>query len=218
MRIPKLVFDYHFATDEDKGDNKNPMLGMRDMKTACRYMRAVGQKGVGGGTDEMDWLIHDLSGELKSWGYAGGPTERLIYQSDGEESLLAVLKKLAEYHGGQMIPEVNPPGEIQANGAAEENGKNVLGVAMTISEQVFAKVGSIVNGCGPFAQWVVRGAAMLVSRYAVAPDGETGYERLSGRRCTLERLPCGEAVLYRSAKTKEDRKKMWEKDRKKAFA
>ena len=69
--IPVIVFDYHFMADEDRAASRNPIIGMRDMKTGNRYMRAVGQKGLGNGND-MDWLIKDMSEELKSWGYSGG--------------------------------------------------------------------------------------------------------------------------------------------------
>ena len=40
--VPVIVFDYHFMADEDREAAKNPMIGMRDMKTGNRYMRAVG--------------------------------------------------------------------------------------------------------------------------------------------------------------------------------
>jgi len=44
-RTPKIVFDYHFTSDEDRKVEKNSMLGMRDIKSGNRYMRAGGQKG-----------------------------------------------------------------------------------------------------------------------------------------------------------------------------
>ena len=80
-RVPKIVFDHHFTTDEDREHNRNPVIGMRDMKTGCRYLRAVGRKGVGE-QGEMDWLVYDIHEELKSWGYTGGSEEKLISQGD----------------------------------------------------------------------------------------------------------------------------------------
>jgi len=79
-----------------------------------------------------------------------------MFMSNNEESLLAVLRKLA----GQVIPEVSPLGESQANGAAEENGKVPLGLAMTMLEQVCSKVGGIISGNAPFVQRMIRRAAM----------------------------------------------------------
>ena len=33
---------------------------------------------------EMEWLVKDISGELKAWGHLGGEGHRLILKSDGE--------------------------------------------------------------------------------------------------------------------------------------
>ena len=205
--VPVIVFDYHFMADEDRAAARNPMIGMRDLKTGNRYMRAVGQKGLGNST-EMDWLIRDMNEELKSWGYAGGAEDRLVFRTDDESSLMAVTKKLAKFHGGEVVPEHSPPGESQANGAAEENGKSVLGLAVTMLEQVCANVEEVIDGSLPFVQWVIRWAAMVLSRYAVIDGEKTAYERQTGRKCNLEVIPIGETVLYRSAKTSDDRKRV----------
>ena len=74
--IPVIVFDYHFMADEDREASRNPMLGMRDLKTGNRYMRAVGQKGLGNGTD-MDWLIKDMH-EAVSYTHLTLPTILLV--------------------------------------------------------------------------------------------------------------------------------------------
>ena len=73
-----------------------------------------------------------------------------------ESSILAVTRKLAKFHGGEVIPEMSPPGESQANGAAEENGKSVLGLVVTMLEQVCATVGKVIDGKAPFIQWIIR--------------------------------------------------------------
>ena len=205
--IPVIVFDYHFMADEDREASRNPMLGMRDLKTGNRYMRAVGQKGLGNGTD-MDWLIKDMHEELRSWGYAGGVEDRLVFRTDGESSIMAVVNKLAKYHGGDVVPEHSPPGESQANGAAEENGKSILGLAVTLLEDVCSQAGEVIEGSLPFVQWVIRWSAMLLSRYSVIDGDKTAYERQTGRKCRLEVIPIGEMVLYKSAKTSQDRKRV----------
>ena len=50
--------------------------------------------------------------------------------------------------------------------------------------------------------WMVRWAAMLVSRFLVDKDGRTAYERRTGRRCRVPVVPFGEKVWYRELKTK----------------
>ena len=34
--VPVIIFDYHFMADEDRAASKNPIIGMRDMKTGNR--------------------------------------------------------------------------------------------------------------------------------------------------------------------------------------
>ena len=68
---------------------ENPMLVMVDEATGERYARAVGHKGLGQG-GEQDWLIKDMSEELKTWGHAGGQTGHIILKSDGESSIVTI--------------------------------------------------------------------------------------------------------------------------------
>ena len=49
---------------------------------------------------------------------------------------------------------------------------------------------------------------MLLSRYSVIDGDKTAYERQTGRKCRLEVIPIGEMVLYKSAKTSQDRKRV----------
>ncbi len=63
--------DYFFMSQEEEKASQNPMIVMLDEETGNRYARAVGRKGLGNGSD-MEWLILDMSKELKSWGHTGG--------------------------------------------------------------------------------------------------------------------------------------------------
>ena len=144
----------------------------------------------------------------RSWGYSGGEGERLVFKTDGEPALVAVVKKLARFHGGEVVPEVSPPGESQANGAAEENGKAILGLTVTMLENICARIGKVIDGEAPFIQWVIRWAAMVLSRFSVIWDNKTAFEHQTGRQCGLEVVPIGEVVLYKSAKTSGDRKRV----------
>ena len=119
-----------------------------------------------------------------------------------------VTRKLAKFHGGDIVPEHSPPGESQANGAAEENGKACLGLAVTMLEAICSGVGEVIDGKLPIIQWVIRWAAMAISRFSVIDGDKTAFERQTGRKCHLEVIPIGEVVLYKSAKTSGDRKRV----------
>ena len=59
-QVPRISFDYFFMSHQDEVANENPMLVMVDERTGDTYGRAVGQKGLGGGSEDMQWLIGDL--------------------------------------------------------------------------------------------------------------------------------------------------------------
>ena len=96
--------DYFFMSEEDGKASENPLFVMVDEETGDKYVRAVGQKGVGP-EGEMDWLIKDISAELKAWGHPGGEGMSLILKSDGERAVVAMREAVAKFHGGRIIPE-----------------------------------------------------------------------------------------------------------------
>ena len=91
----------------DEEANANPVVVVVDEDTGEKYARAVGHKGIGH-QREMDWLIKDMSLELKAWGHPGGEGGHIILKSDGEKAIVAVRDTLAKYHGGKVIPETQP--------------------------------------------------------------------------------------------------------------
>ena len=194
--MPKIAVDYFYMSTADSCASQNPLLVMVDEGTGERYARAVGQKGLGNPGD-MDWLIRDMSEELKCWGHAGGEKGHIILKSDGEPSIVAVCDALARYHGGKIVPERPPVGESPSNGVVEEAGKTTREFAKVLKEQVEGSAKIELAPSDPIVQWAVRWAAMLVSRYAVGKDGYTPYERRRGRRCRPPMVKFGEEVWYK---------------------
>eukprot|EP00973_Karenia_brevis_P092748 12413963-Karenia_brevis.AAC.1 len=64
-----------------------------------------------GTNGEMDWLVKDVSTELKVWAHAGGEGGALILKSDSENAIVAVRNAIGKFHGGRMIPEAPAKGE-----------------------------------------------------------------------------------------------------------
>ena len=60
--------------------------------------------------------------------------------------------------------------------------------------------------------WMVRWAAMLVSRYLVGKDGRTAYERRRGRKCKIPVAKFEESVLYKRIRESEERKDKFESE------
>ena len=85
--VPKIAMDYVFMSVADERASSNPVLIMVDEATGERYARAVGHKGTT--QTDLDWLVRDMSEELKSWGHPGGEKGHLILKTDGEPAIIA---------------------------------------------------------------------------------------------------------------------------------
>ena len=93
--------------------------------------------------------------------------------------------------------------EHQSNGVAEESVKTVRGMMLTLKSQLEKNINDKVLRDSCIVQWMLRWAAMLLSRYQVGLDGKTGYERRRGRACTIPAVCFGEKVWYKEVKEKE---------------
>ena len=100
--MPKVSMDYLFMSQADEKADKNPLIVMVDESTGEKYARAVGKKGIGE-ENEMDWLVKDMSEEMKSWGHQGGDGGHIILKSDGERSIVALRTALAKFHGRKIV-------------------------------------------------------------------------------------------------------------------
>ena len=87
----------------DEKADKNPLIVMVDESTGEKYARAVGKKGIGE-ENEMEWLVKDMSEEMKSWGHQDGDGGHIVLKGDGERSIVAVRTALAKFHGGRSCP------------------------------------------------------------------------------------------------------------------
>ena len=155
-----------------------------------KYARAAGQKGLGS-EGEVQWLVKDMSAELRTWGHQGGEGGKIILKCDGGSSIVALRDAIARFHGGEVIPESPPKGESQSNGRVEEAGKTVRGFTRVPKAQIEEKAKIELKAEDNIIPWLIRWAAMNASRFLVGKDGRTGYERRRGRKCKLHSLPIG---------------------------
>ena len=193
--IPKIAMDYVFMSVADEAASSNPVLVMVDEATGERYARAVGHKGTSHA--ESDWLVRDISEELKSWGHQGGEHGHIIMKTDGEAAIVALRDAVAKFHGGRVVPELPPRGHHQSNGLVEEAGKTTREYCRVLKLQIEGCSGYTLETTADLTQWLIRWAAMLISRYSIGRDGLTPIERRRGRPCRLPTCIFGECVWYR---------------------
>ena len=201
-KVPRVSMDYFFMSEEDKRACTNPLFIMTDEESKEKYARAVGKKG----TTDMDWLIKDIVAELKAWGHQGGEGGELILKSDNEHSIVAVRDAVGKFVGGRIIPEAPPKEESKSNGEIEEAGKTVREFAVVLKDMMEHKAKITVEQEDIVVPWMVRWAAMLISRFKVGNDGKTGYERRRGRKCNIPVVPFGETVWYKLVRETKERK------------
>ena len=84
----------------------------------------------------MEWLVKDISGELKAWDNLGGEGHRLILKYDGECPTRALKEAVGKYHGGIVMMEVSDRGESQSNGKCEQAVQVVAEFLRVLKEQL----------------------------------------------------------------------------------
>ena len=168
-KVSRVAMDYFFMSKKDEEAKENPILAMVDEKTGERYARACGSKGVGS-HGELDWLIQDMTDELKSWGHTGGVNGHIILKSDNENAVKALRDAVGRLLGGRVIPENLLKGESQANGKVEETCKTTRGFMKVLKSQLEENTGVKIEGKDSITQCMIRWSAMLPSRFMVGKD------------------------------------------------
>ena len=164
---------------------------MADESTGNRYMIIVDNKGLK--YDKADqWLVKDLHAELKAWGRPGGSDNKLIIKCDGGSPIVAVREALARKHGGMISPEQPPKGERASNGVVEEAGKTIKGMAKVLKMRLESRLGRTLHMKEPITHWLIRWAAMALSRFQVGKYHKTAYQRQTGKSCNVEVVPFAE--------------------------
>lgn len=66
----------------------------------------------------------------------------------------------------------------------------------TLRSQVEGNIKQKIRDNPPIMAWFVRWAVELISKYTIADDGKSPYERIRQDRCVTPLVPFGETVLY----------------------
>ena len=113
--VARMAMDYFFMSKEETEAHENPLLVMVYAQTGDKYARMTEAKGLGE-NQERDWLIKDMSEELKDWGHTGGEGGHIILKCDGERPIKKVRDRLARYHGGRWSQKVLLRGKVNQMG------------------------------------------------------------------------------------------------------
>ncbi|CAK0837809.1 unnamed protein product, partial [Prorocentrum cordatum] len=121
--------------------------------------------------------------------------KRCIYQSDGENPLLALKRDVcSKAEGKELLLRESPVGEHQANGAAENAVKVIEGVVRTVLVSAQAKWKQRLPFGHPLMLWAPTYAAQMLNRFKIGDDGKTSEQRRSGKRWEKVAVPFGERI------------------------
>ena len=112
---------------------------------------------------------------------------------------------LAKFHGGKVVPENPPRGESESDGTVEEAGKTVREFVRFLRSHVQDKAEVELGASDVIVLWIVRWAAMMVSRFFVGKDGLTAYETRRGRKWRISVVAFGEKVWYKEIRPGKER-------------
>ena len=93
--------------------------------------------------------------------------------------------------------EHSPVGNSKSNGLAERAVQDIQGMVRTMRSAAEDRWGGKMALEHPIWAWLVEYAAFLWTRYSVAKDGKTAYERLKGKRAKAHGIEFGEGVLWK---------------------
>ena len=120
----------------------------------------------------------------EDWGFAG---EKVVLRGDGEPALQALLREVGAQRRGESPLKVSPPGDHEANGAAEQGVRLAQGAARTLLATLAQELGvDDISESSPLIPYAVRHGAWLYSRFHVRPSRltgkeETAFEELRGQ-------------------------------------
>ena len=119
-------------------------------------------------------------------GKTGGGDKKLILKSDSESPIVAVREALAKKYGGIISPEQPPKGEHASNGVVEEAGNTIRDIAKVFKLQLETDIGRPLHMNEQIMHWLIRWAAMALSRFQVGKDRKTAYQRQTRKPCGID--------------------------------
>ena len=198
---PQLSADYWFmgasgGADDlgETGQEHSPVIVIYEKKLQVAFAHKVPRKGP-----DPD-VVRRLVADLDSIGH-----KSVVYKSDQENAITSLIRAVRTAWDGDLVIELAPKGDSQANGAAEIAVQVNEGMVRTLKSALESHLKCEIGDDWPIMDWMVEWAAMLIRRHKVGEDGLTAYERLKGKRPTRSLLELGERVLFQEVRSKSEK-------------
>ena len=185
--LPVIASDYTFMSQSGAEDGRaKPILVVKDSRTSSVAATFVDAKGP------TPYAVKYFTNFLKSLGY-----KRVVMQSDGEPSIVALKTAAADAAGVECVPRESPVGEHQANGLVENACKEIKRQVRVARSALEEKVGRPLSDSDPVLAWLPRHVGDLMNRYKKGTDGKTPESRRTGKQRRKPAISYGERLYYR---------------------
>ena len=185
--LPVIASDYTFMSQSGAEDSRaKPILVVKDSRTSSVAATFVDAKGP------TPYAVKYFTNFLKSLGY-----KRVVMQSDGEPSIVALKTAAADAAGVECVPRESPVGEHQANGLVENACKEIKRQVRVARSALEEKVGRPLSDSDPVLAWLPRHVGDLMNRYKKGTDGKTPESRRTGKQWRKPAISYGERLYYR---------------------
>ena len=204
--VVRVSMDYCFftedakATETDHEDSTKSTVSMTVMLMVESLFRSMWAYTVQckGATDE--WLAEQITDDLETIGLA---RERLIIKADQEVAITDVQRAVAEARSksGTAIEQARV-GDSNSNGRVERAIQDFKGLTRTMRSALEARTDTKIRLEDPIVPWMVRHAAQIINVCRVREDGQTSWQKMTGRRFYGKMVPFAEMVMFKIPKTK----------------
>ena len=188
------------ATETDHENSTKAAVSMTVMLMVESLFRSMWAYAVQckGATDE--WLAEQIKDDLETIGLAG---ERLIIKADQEPAITEVQRAVAAARAtsGTAMEQARV-GDSNSNGRVERAIQDFKGLTRTLRSALEARTGTKISLEDPIVPWMVRHAAQIINVCRVREDGQTAWQKMTGRRFYGKMVPFAEMVMFKIPKTK----------------
>ena len=200
--VPVIQWDYtHLRTDHPQ-DALMPILVGISCRTGYGYAGLPSGKTIA--------YSKDLAGEVLEWMREAGIQGKVRMRSDGEPSIMAMLRIVAAKRAlwaddkdqEMTIIEQTPVKSSSSLGAAERFAATIGGITRTLRQSLIDRHGIALRATSGAFQWMISHAAYVYNRCQVRMNGLTPYEEVQGRRHRDPMFQFGQAVLVRTPRAK----------------
>ena len=207
--VPRVRLDYCFLTetlDETEGEHgeeestraSSSMTVLVMQESQCRSVWAYSVEHKG---SSEAWVIDQIAEDLDTVGLRN---DRIIIKSDQEASANDIANEVSKCRAstyGTAI-ENSAVGDSNSNGTVERAIQDVEAQCRAMRSALEERLAVPVKLDSPVVPWLVRHAAILITRCRVRPSGRTSFELMKGRRSNGRLAEFGEIMHFKIPHTK----------------